>query len=226
MRTTLNKRNYKETILEAKGKSKSHKAYKIREEDDEASWNWDLKVEKKALKKTMPNATDNELTIEAAAKIAKKNHTTRAKILAQIKPSKNVKGAKTWDKEGKVFIKESREVERNYSITEAITKRPLKEDTVKAISNVVAGDSGIDLDGRSGVVVEVEVPENTVYVEMDDTGEVNAYDYGEEFSVKDTTTHKVTFEFTSDIPVEDVVERIEVLLNSLSGVNVLGRDFE
>lgn len=226
MRTTLNKRDYKETILEAKRKSKSHKAYKIREDDDEASWNWDLKVEKKALKKAMPDATDNELTIEAAAKIAKKNHTTRAKILAQIKPSKNVKGAKTWDKEGKVFIKESREVERNYSITEAITKRPLKEDTVKAISNVVAGDSGIDLDGRSGVVVEVEVPENTVYVEMDDTGEVNAYDYGEEFSVKDTATHKVTFEFTSDIPVEDVVERIEVLLNSLSGVNVLGRDFE
>lgn len=226
MRTTLNKRDYKETILEAKSKSKSHKAYKIKEDDDEASWNWDLKVEKKALKKTMPNATDNELTIEAAAKIAKKNHTTRAKILAQIKPSKNVKGAKTWDKEGKVFIKESREVERNYSITEAITKRPLKEDIVKAISNVVAGDSGIDLDGRSGVVVEVEVPENTVYVEMDDTGEVNAYDYGEEFSVKDATTHKVTFEFTSDIPVEDVVERIEVLLDSLSEVNVLGRDFE
>lgn len=226
MRTTLNKRDYKETILEAKRKSKSHKAYKIREDDDEASWNWDLKVEKKALKKAMPDATDNELTIEAAAKIAKKNHTTRAKILAQIKPSKNVKGEKTWDKEGKVFIKESREVERNYSITEAITKRPLKEDTVKAISNVVAGDSGIDLDGRSGVVVEVEVPENTVYVEMDDTGEVNAYDYGEEFSVKDTTIHKVTFEFTSDIPVEDVVERIEVLLNSLSGINILGRDFE
>lgn len=226
MRITLDKRDYKETILEAKRKSKSHKAYKIREDDDEASWNWDLKVEKKALKKVMPDATDNELTIEAAAKIAKKNHTTRAKILAQIKPSKNVKGEKTWDKEGKVFIKESREVERNYSITEAITKKPLKEDTVKAISNVVAGDSGIDLDGRSGVVVEVEVPENTVYVEMDDTGEVNAYDYGEEFSVKDTTTHKVTFEFTSDIPVEDVVERIEVLLNSLSGINVLGRDFE
>lgn len=99
----------RKTLEEArKAKKKEHKAYKMKE-DEEADWAWDLKTEKKALRKSMPAASDNEITIKAAGNIAKKFHTTRAKILATLKPSNNIKGAKTWNKEGKVLVKESRE---------------------------------------------------------------------------------------------------------------------
>lgn len=96
----------KKAIQEAR-KKKEHKAYKMKE-DEEADWAWDLKTEKKALKKSMPAASDDEITIKAAGNIAKKYHTTRAKILATLKPSNNIKGTKTWNKEGKVLVKESR----------------------------------------------------------------------------------------------------------------------
>lgn len=89
-----------------KAKKKEHKAYKMKE-DEEAEWSWDLKTEKKALRKSMPAASDNEITIKAAGNIAKKYHTTRSKILATLKPSNNIKGAKTWNKDGKVLVKES-----------------------------------------------------------------------------------------------------------------------
>lgn len=96
----------RKAVLEAKRKNaKSHKAYKMREEEEE-EWAWDLKTEKEALKKSMPTASDNEIIIKAAGNIAKKYHTTRAKILATLKPSK---GAKTWNKDGKILVKESGE---------------------------------------------------------------------------------------------------------------------
>ena len=103
----------KKAIQEArKAKKKEHKAYKMKE-DEEADWAWDLKTEKKALRKSMPAASDNEITIKAAGNIAKKFHTTRAKILATLKPSNNIKGAKTWNKEGKVLVKESRNLKES-----------------------------------------------------------------------------------------------------------------
>lgn len=93
----------RKAVLEAKRKNvKTHKAYKMKEEEEE-EWAWDLKTEKEALKKSMPTASDNEITIKAAGNVAKKYHTTRAKILAALKPSK---GAKTWNKDGKILVKE------------------------------------------------------------------------------------------------------------------------
>jgi len=95
----------RKAVLEAKRKNaKSHKAYKMREEEEE-EWAWDLKTEKEALKKSMPTASDNEIIIKAAGNIAKKYHTTRAKILATLKPSK---GAKAWNKDGKILVKENK----------------------------------------------------------------------------------------------------------------------
>lgn len=109
-----------------KAKKKEHKAYKMKE-DEEADWAWDLKTEKKALRKSMPAASDNEITIKAAGNIAKKFHTTRAKILATLKPSNNIKGAKTWNKEGKVLVKES----KNLKESEAAGLTDIQKDMIK-----------------------------------------------------------------------------------------------
>ena len=117
----------KKAIQEArKTKKKEHKAYKMKE-DEEADWAWDLKTEKKALRKSMPAASDNEITIKAAGNIAKKFHTTRAKILATLKPSDNIKGAKTWNKEGKVLVKES----KNLKESEATGLTDIQKDMIK-----------------------------------------------------------------------------------------------
>lgn len=117
----------RKTLEEArKAKKKEHKAYKMKE-DEEADWAWDLKTEKKALRKSMPAASDNEITIKAAGNIAKKFHTTRAKILATLKPSNNIKGAKTWNKEGKVLVKES----RNLKESEAAGLTDIQKDMIK-----------------------------------------------------------------------------------------------
>lgn len=117
----------RKTLEEArKAKKKEHKAYKMKE-DEEADWAWDLKTEKKALRKSMPAASDNEITIKAAGNIAKKFHTTRAKILATLKPSNNIKGAKTWNKEGKVLVKES----KNLKESEAAGLTDIQKDMIK-----------------------------------------------------------------------------------------------
>ncbi len=117
----------RKTLEEArKAKKKEHKAYKMKE-DEEADWAWDLKTEKKALRKSMPAASDNEITIKAAGNIAKKFHTTRAKILATLKPSNNIKGAKTWNKEGKVLVKES----KNLKESEATGLTDIQKDMIK-----------------------------------------------------------------------------------------------
>lgn len=121
-----------------KAKKKEHKAYKMKE-DEEADWAWDLKTEKKALKKSMPAASDNEITIKAAGNIAKKYHTTRANILATLKPSNNIKGAKTWNKDGKVLVKESRENLREEE-DELIGKTSLTDYQKEVIKEWVKGD--------------------------------------------------------------------------------------
>lgn len=114
-------------ILEARRKNKKeHKAYKMKEEE-EAEWSWDLKTEKKALRKSMPTATDNEITIKAADNIAKKYHTTRAKILATLKPSNNIKGAKTWNKDGKILVKESRLLRESEEMLSDYQKELIRE---------------------------------------------------------------------------------------------------
>jgi hypothetical protein len=78
------------------------------------------KTEKEALKKSMPTASDNEIIIKAAGNIAKKYHTTRAKILATLKPSK---GAKTWNKDGKILVKENRNLkDEEDDLNEAILR--------------------------------------------------------------------------------------------------------
>lgn len=73
------------------------------QETEEPEWLWDLKVEKKNLRRTMSAASDDEITIKAASNIAKQYHTTRSKILSQLTPSNNITGSRTWDKDGKVF---------------------------------------------------------------------------------------------------------------------------
>ena len=82
--------------------AKKHEPY-VMQETEEPEWLWDLKVEKKNLRRTMSAASDDEITIKAASTIAKQYHTTRAKILAQLTPSNNIAGSQTWDKDGKVF---------------------------------------------------------------------------------------------------------------------------
>ena len=94
---------YGKKLHESKAKPKARKPYKMRE--DENPYEWDVKTEKKALCKQFPAMSDNEMTIKAAAKIAKKNNVTRKTVLATLKPANNIKGEKTWDKEGNVFTK-------------------------------------------------------------------------------------------------------------------------
>ena len=92
-------------MLTEKKKAKKHSAYKMRE--TESDYSWDLNVEKKALKKSMSDASDNEITIKAAAKVAKKHKVRRKDVLATVKPASKAKGERTWDKEGNVLLKES-----------------------------------------------------------------------------------------------------------------------
>ena len=94
---------YGKKLHESKAKPKARKPYKMREEEN--PYEWDVKTEKKALRKQFPEMSDNEMTIKAAAKIAKKNNVTRKTVLATLKPANNIKGEKTWDKEGNVFTK-------------------------------------------------------------------------------------------------------------------------
>lgn len=83
----------------------AHKAYKMREEEND--FDWALKVEKKALAKKFPNLTDDDITVKAAAKIAKLNNIRRKDVLATVKPTGKTKGSKTWDEEGNVSIREA-----------------------------------------------------------------------------------------------------------------------
>lgn len=94
---------YGKKLHESKAKPKARKPYKMREAEN--PYEWDVKTEKKALRKQFPAMSDNEMTIKAAAKIAKKNNVTRKTVLATLKPANNIKGEKTWDKEGNVFTK-------------------------------------------------------------------------------------------------------------------------
>ena len=77
------------------------KPYKMREEEN--PYQWDVGVEKRALRKQMPSYPDDELTIKAAAKIAKQHGVRRKDVLATLTPSGNISGSKTWDKEGNVI---------------------------------------------------------------------------------------------------------------------------
>lgn len=98
-----NPKNFTES--KSKKKKIDHKPYKMREEEN--PYEWDVKTEKKALRKQFPAMSDNELTIKAATKVAKKHGVGRKEVLASFKPSNNIKGEKTWGKDGKVFCKES-----------------------------------------------------------------------------------------------------------------------
>lgn len=147
----------RKTLEEArKAKKKEHKAYKMKE-DEEADWAWDLKTEKKALRKSMPAASDNEITIKAAGNIAKKFHTTRAKILATLKPSNNIKGAKTWNKEGKVLVKES----KNLKESEAAGLTDIQKDMIKEMVQMDFECGHPDNDYRELVKLLGEDPEFT-----------------------------------------------------------------
>ena len=126
------------SIVEAKKKKvRKHTAYKMKEGED-ADWAWDLKVEKKSVRKAMPAASDNEVTIKAAGNIAKKYHTTRAKVLATVKPSNNLKGDRTWNKEGKIVVKEDRSLGRQ----------------LKTWKQVRKGDTVVDSDEEPWTVIE------------------------------------------------------------------------
>lgn len=90
-------------LTEARKKKRvgAKKPYKMREEEN--PYQWDVGVEKRALRKQMPGYPDDELTIKAAAKIAKQHGVRRKDVLATLTPSGNISGSKTWDKEGNVI---------------------------------------------------------------------------------------------------------------------------
>lgn len=90
---------------ESKKRVGAHKAYKMKEEEND--FDWALKVEKKALAKKFPDLTDDDITVKAAAKIAKLNNIRRKDVLATVKPTCKTKGSKTWDEEGNVSIREA-----------------------------------------------------------------------------------------------------------------------
>lgn len=91
------------SLTEARKKKRvgAKKPYKMREEEN--PYQWDVGVEKRALRKQMPGYPDDELTIKAAAKIAKQHGVRRKDVLATLIPSGNISGSKTWDKEGNVI---------------------------------------------------------------------------------------------------------------------------
>ena len=194
---------------------KQHRAYRIQEQDiEEPDWAWDLKIEKKSLRRAMPAASDDEITIQAASKIAKQYGTTRAKILSQLTPGNNIKGSKTWDKDGKVFKENTRR-----------TRKVLNE-AVTPIYEVYEDDIGITPDGRIGLITKVDVDENVIYAEMNDTQKVEAFEYGKAFYVECPNKYTLTVVFESDDPEYIVKSDIMDILNSTSTITVLDYELE
>lgn len=183
------------------------KAYKIQEED-EPDWMWDLKTEKKSLRRTMPAASDDEITIQAASKIAKQYHTTRSKILSQLTPSNNIKGSRTWDKDGKVFKESIKRVRK--SLNEAITP----------IYSVWTDDIGSTPDGRLGLITQIDIEKNTVYAEMNDTQEVETFEYGKEFYVKSPDRYTLTVTLETEDEYDMVKSDIMDALQDISSITI------
>ena len=196
----------KQNLFEKK-KIGQRKAYKIQEED-EPDWMWDLKTEKKSLRRTMTAASDDEITILAASKIAKQYHTTRSKILSQLTPSNNIKGSRTWDKDGKVFKESIKRVRK--SLNEAITP----------IYSVWTDDIGSTPDGRLGLITQIDIGKNTVYAEMNDTQDVEAFEYGKEFYVKSPDRYTLTVTLETEDEYDMVKSDIMDALQGISSITI------
>lgn len=67
------------------------------------NWENDLYDTKKSLKRKYLAKPDDEITIEAAKQVAKQYKIKYQEILKTLTPSPNIKGAKTWDRDGNVI---------------------------------------------------------------------------------------------------------------------------
>jgi hypothetical protein len=70
--------------------------------NESTDWNDDMYSTKKILRKKYLAKSDDEITIEAAKQVAKQHKMKYQDILKTYKPSQNIRGSKTWDKDGNI----------------------------------------------------------------------------------------------------------------------------
>ena len=76
----------------------------LNENVDRSVWNDDFYSEKKSLSKKYLAKPMDEIAIEAAKKVAKMHKIKFQDILKDETPSGNIRGSKSWDREGNIIV--------------------------------------------------------------------------------------------------------------------------